>query len=293
MDINQLLVYKLISSQFPQWANLAIRPVETSGWDNRTFHLGDDMLVRLPSAAHYAGQVEKEQEWLPKLAPFLPNKTPVPLGIGEPGENYPWKWSVYRWIEGKTVASSPEIDLCVLAKDLANFLTLLQAVDSKGGPVAGPQNFYRGGPVNVYDSETRQAIRILSDEMNSELVTKIWEIGISQTWSKDPVWVHGDISAGNLLINQNRLDAVIDFGQLCIGDPSCDLVIAWTLFDAESRQVFHDALLPDPGTWARARSWALWKALIVILNASQTNIVEAKQAHRTFDNILAEYVLSH
>lgn len=96
MDINQLLVYKLISSQFPHWANLAIRPVETSGWDNRTFHLGDDMLVRLPSAAHYAGQVEKEQEWLPKLAPFLPNKIPVPLGIGEPGENYPWKWSVYR-----------------------------------------------------------------------------------------------------------------------------------------------------------------------------------------------------
>ncbi|WP_075203073.1 aminoglycoside phosphotransferase family protein [Enterobacter bugandensis] len=293
MDINQLLVYKLISSQFPQWANLTIRPVKTSGWDNRTFHLGDDMLVRLPSAAHYAGQVEKEQEWLPKLAPFLPNKIPVPLGIGTPGENYPWKWSIYRWIKGKTVASSPGIDLCVLAKDLANFLTSLQAVDSKGGPVAGPQNFYRGGSVNVYDSETRQAIRILSDEINSDLVTEIWEAGSSQTWSKESVWVHGDISAGNLIINNNRLDAVIDFGQLCIGDPSCDLVMAWTLFDAESRQVFHDTLLPDPSTWARARSWALWKALIVILNAAQTNIVEANQAHRTFDNILAEYVSSH
>lgn len=105
MDINQLIVYKLISAQFPQWANLTIRPVEMSGWDNRTFHLGDDMLVRLPSATHYAGQVEKEQEWLPKLAPFLPNKIPVPLGMGAPDENYPWKWSIYLWIEGKTVAS--------------------------------------------------------------------------------------------------------------------------------------------------------------------------------------------
>lgn len=156
----------------------------------------------------------------------------------------------------------------MLAKDLANFLTSLQAVDSKGGTVAGPQNFYRGGSVSVYDSETRQAIRILSDEINSEPVTEIWEAGSSQKWSKEPVWVRGDISAGNLIINNTRLDAVIDFGQLRIGDPSCDLVIAWTLFDAESRQIFHDALLPDPDTWARARSWALWKALIVILNAA-------------------------
>lgn len=293
MYINRLLLSELISAQFPQWANLAIWPVETSGWDNRTFHLGNDMLVRLPSAAHYAGQVEKEQEWLPKLAPFLPNKIPVPLGMGSPGENYPWKWSVYRWIEGKTVASSPEVDLCVLAKDLANFLVSLQAVDSKDGPVAGPQNFYRGGSVAVYDSETRQAIRVLSNKVHSGLVTEIWEAGSSQTWSKEPVWVHGDISAGNLLITNNRLDAVIDFGQLCIGDPACDLVIAWTLFDAESRQVFHDALLPDSGTWARARSWALWKALIVMTNAAQTNVVEAKQAYRTFENILAEYGLNH
>ncbi|EEF9710891.1 aminoglycoside phosphotransferase family protein [Salmonella enterica] len=289
MEINQELVYLLISNQFPQWSNLVIRPVEMSGWDNRTFHLGDDKLVRLPSAENYAGQVEKEQEWLPKLAPFLPNKIPVPLGMGTPNENYPWKWSVYRWIEGKTIASSPEVDLCVLAKDLANFLVALQSVDPKGGPVAGPQSFYRGGSVTVYDSETRHAIRVLNNKINPSLVTEIWEAGCVHTWSEEPVWVHGDISAGNLLINNNRLDAVIDFGQLCIGDPACDLVIAWTLFDAESRRVFHDTFLPDPYTWARARSWALWKALIVMLNVEQTNIVEANQAHRTFENILSEY----
>lgn len=292
MEINLELVYQLISAQFPQWSNLIIRPVEMSGWDNRTFHLGDEMLVRLPSASNYADQVEKEQEWLPQLAPFLPNKIPVPLGMGTPDENYPWKWSVYRWIEGETVASSPEVDLCILAKDLANFLVALQSVDPKGGPIAGPQNFYRGGSVTVYDSETRHAIRVLNDKINSSLVTEIWEAGCVKTWSEEPVWVHGDISAGNLLINNNRLNAVIDFGQLCIGDPACDLVIAWTLFDAESRREFHDTLQPDPYTWARARSWALWKALIVMLNSAQTNVVEAKQAHKTFENILSEYGLA-
>ncbi len=293
MNINNELVYELISAQFPQWSNLPIRPVEMSGWDNRTFHLGGDMLVRLPSAAHYACQVEKEQEWLPKLAPFLSQKIPTPLGLGKPTERYPWKWSVYRWIKGKTVVASTEIDLTVLAEDLANFLINFQAIDLKGGPAPGAQNFYRGGSIAVYDSETRQAISALNGKIDSNLVTEIWKSGSSQTWQKEPVWVHGDISAGNLLINNGRLDAVIDFGQLCIGDPACDFVIAWTLFDADSRQVFHDILLPDAQTWARARAWALWKSLIVMLNTNQTNAVEAKQAHRTFENILAEYSLNH
>lgn len=274
-------------------SNLAIRPVKMSGWDNRTFHLGDDMLVRLPSAACYAWQVEKEQEWLPKLAPFLSQKIPTTLGMGKPTEHYPWKWSVYRWIEGKTVFFSPDIDLNVLAEDLANFLLSLQAIDPKGGPVSGAHNFYRGSSVAVYDSETRHAIRALNEKIDSNLVTEIWESGCSQTWQKEPVWAHGDISAGNLLINNRRLDAVIDFGQLCTGDPACDLVIAWTLFDADSRQTFHDALLPDAETWARARAWALWKALIVMLNPDQSNVVEEKQARRTLDNIIAEYSLNH
>lgn len=289
MDINHKLVCQLISSQFPQWRNLVVRPVDKSGWDNRTFHLGADMLVRLPSAAHYANQVEKEQKWLPKLASQVPNKIPVPLAMGMPDENYPWKWSIYRWIEGETVASSPELDLQILAKDLANFLIAFQAIDPKGGPAAGPQNFYRGGPVTVYDSETMQAVIALKDRVDANLVTEIWKLGCSQPWMGQPVWVHGDISAGNLLVNNNRLDAVIDFGQLCIGDPACDLVIAWTLFDSDSRKVFHDVLSPEPGTWARARSWALWKALIVMLKSDQTNAVEANQAHRTLENILDEY----
>ncbi len=92
--IDATLVQRLVANQFPQWKHLSVQPVTNAGWDNRTFHLGEHMLVRMPSAEEYAEQVEKEQRWLPKLASFLPLQIPVPLTMGEPAEDYPWKWSI-------------------------------------------------------------------------------------------------------------------------------------------------------------------------------------------------------
>src|SRR5580765_3868156 len=100
--IDGTLVRRLVATQFPQWRDLAVRKVEPGGWDNITFRLGEQMAIRLPRAADYAVQVEKEHRWLPRLAPLLPLQIPTPLAIGEPGEGYPWHWSVYRWIEGET-----------------------------------------------------------------------------------------------------------------------------------------------------------------------------------------------
>jgi aminoglycoside phosphotransferase (APT) family kinase protein len=150
--INETLVHRLVATQFPQWNNLPVRPVAVSGWDNRTFHLGEQMLVRLPSAAHYAAQVEKEQQWLPILAPLLPLPIPVPLAMGEPAEGYPWKWSIYRWLEGEAATSGNIADLSDFAVSLAQFLTALQRIDATGGPQSGPHSFYRGGALATYDT---------------------------------------------------------------------------------------------------------------------------------------------
>lgn len=251
------------------------------------------MLVRMPSAADYARQVEKEQLWLPKLAPLLPIPISTPLALGKPTDSFPWKWSIYRWLEGKTVASSPVTNLCRFADDLAYFLLALQHINLTGGPLAGEQNFYRGGLLGTYDAETRRAITVLKDKINVNLVTEIWDVGCATTWQGAPVWVHGDVSAGNLLVKEERLTAVIDFGQLGVGDPACDLVIAWTFFEEKSRKVFRDALSLDANTWARGRAWALWKALIVTANLDSTNRVEARQALYTIEHVIADYTLTN
>lgn len=262
IHINVPLVRRLIAAQFPEWADDTIKPVTFSGWDNKTFHLGERMTVRLPTSADYAGQVEKEQYWLPKLAPQLPLPIPTPLAMGKPGCGYLLHWSIYRWLEGNTASLDRINDLGQFAIALAEFLRALQQCDTTGGPVAGPQNFYRGGDLATYDAETRQAIAALDDKIYADATTAVWDLALTSTWQRPPVWVHGDIAIGNLLVNDNgQLSAVIDFGQLGIGDPACDLAIAWTLFTGESREAFHAGLPLDSATWARGRGWALWKAL--------------------------------
>jgi len=171
-----------------------------------------DPLVRLPSASIYAASVEKEQMWLPKLAPFLPLKIPEPLEMGKPAEGYPWKWSIYRWLEGETAASTSIADLCDFAKSLAQFIIALQHIDSKDGPLPGPHSFYRGGALTNYDTETRQAIGVLKNKIDIGAAEELWETALATRWQSSPVWVHGDISAGNLLVQKERLYAVIDFG---------------------------------------------------------------------------------
>jgi aminoglycoside phosphotransferase (APT) family kinase protein len=252
------------------------------------FHLGDQMIVRLPSAAEYAAQVEKEHEWLPKLAPLLPLAIPMPLALGKPTLHYPWKWSVYRWIEGDTATSERIRDLCELASSLAKFLTALQSIDPEGGPPPGPHNFYRGGPLTIYDGETRKAIAGLKGQIDVDAATHVWESALATSWQGRSVWIHGDVSAGNLLLRGGKLSAVIDFGMLGIGDPACDLAIAWSLFAGESRRVFR-ALLPfDAGTWARGRGWALWKAAIVAAGNTKTNALSVGQALSTIHEVLAD-----
>jgi aminoglycoside phosphotransferase (APT) family kinase protein len=261
-QIDVALAKRLIDGQFPQWSELRIAEVEVDGWDNRTFRLGSELTIRLPTGDWYAKQVEKEQRWLPVLAPQLPLPIPVPVARGEPDAGYPYPWSVYRWLEGEIASRATIDDLPGFGAAVARFLAALRRVDAARGPEPGEHNFYRGAPLAVYEAEALQAIETLGSEIPREAVLRAWEDAMSTSWDRDPVWLHGDVAAANLLVRDGRLAAVLDFGSSGIGDPACDVVLAFTFLSGESRERFRAELGVDAGTWSRGRGWALWKALI-------------------------------
>jgi aminoglycoside phosphotransferase (APT) family kinase protein len=284
------LVRRLLLVQFPQWADLSIKPVPSAGTDNALYRLGDDMVVRLPRIHWAVGQVEKEHKWLPRLAPFLPLAIPVPLVKGEPGESYPWHWSVYRWLDGENATIVRIADPRQAAKDLAQFITALQRIDPVGGPPPGEHNSFRGEPLVSRDAETRDAITTLQGTLDADAVTAVWDAAIeSPAWQGPPVWLHGDLQSGNLLIAQGRLRAVIDFGCLGVGDPACDVMAAWMFFSAESRDEFRATLQVDDETWARGRGWALSFGLIALPYYQNTNPILAGIARRAIHEAVVDF----
>jgi aminoglycoside phosphotransferase (APT) family kinase protein len=285
-DVN--LVRRLLEAQQPQWADLSIERVATTGTDNALYRLGDDMVVRLPLRPASIGPVDKEHRWLPALALHLPLAIPVPLAKGEPIDGYPWPWSVYPWFEGDD-ATAARFDRRQAASDLARFIAALQSIDPAGGPQPSTANFGRGAPLAARDRETRQAISASCDLIDTDAVTAAWEEALRlPTWRRPPVWVHGDIASGNLLVRNGRLSAVIDWGALGVGDPACDLIVAWELFDAEAREVLRSELRVDDATWARGRGWALSTAIVALPYYQHTNAFMAAQARHKLAVVLGE-----
>jgi aminoglycoside phosphotransferase (APT) family kinase protein len=283
-------VRRLIASQFPEWAGLPVEPVSNGGWDNRTFHLGDGMLVRMPSAAEYALAVEKEHRWLPALAPQLPLPIPVPLAKGEPGEGYGFCWSVYGWLDGVQASVGGIADPIRFAEDLAGFLSALQRADPAGGPRPGVHNWFRGGTLRTYDGKVQDALTALAGHTDTDLAREIWSAALAARWDGVDRWLHGDIAPGNLLLRDGELVAVIDFGTCGVGDPACDLAVAWTLLSAQGRRVFRERLGVDDTTWARGRGWALWKTLATCASGLGDSDEESAGARRVLDEIFIEYV---
>jgi aminoglycoside phosphotransferase (APT) family kinase protein len=270
VKLDRELVRALLREQFPQWADLAIEPVRRGGWDNRSFRVGADLVARLPSHAAYAAQPPREHRWLPYLAPQLPLPVPAVVALGQPGCGYPWPWSVRRWIEGRALESRG----AQVAASLGRFLAALQAIDAAGGPAPGAHNFHRGGELEAYSGEVRRALVILEGRVAEHAALALWNEAASTRRELPPAWVHGDVAPGNLLERDGRLAAVIDFGNLAVGDPACDLAIAWTWLEGPARDHFRAALAPDEATWLRGRAWALWKALVVAAGMSPTTAVE-------------------
>ena len=285
VEIDASLVRCLLVAQSPQWADLPIEPVQSAGTDNAIYRLGDELAARLPRIPSATGQVEKEHRWLPRLAPLLPLAVSLPLARGRPGEGYPFLWSVSRWLEGETATPERVTDLRQAATDLAGFISALQRIDPTGGPKSS-----RGVPLALRDERTRAAIAALHGKLDTDALTAAWDAALqAPTWHGPPVWTHGDLYDGNLLVEGGRLSAVIDFDVLGVGDPACELIVAWSLFSAETRDVFRAALAVDDATWARGRGWALSVALIALPYYETTNPVMVDNARHRIGEVLADH----
>jgi aminoglycoside phosphotransferase (APT) family kinase protein len=294
--INTALVRRLLARQFPQWAELPISPVPRPGMDNATYRLGADLSVRLPRYAHWAGQVEREHTWLPRIAPHLPLPVSQPVAKGEPALGYPFPWSVYRWLEGETATTEGLADPLRAARELAGFITALQEVDATGGPGPRRSNAFRGVPMGderdslAADARVRPKIRELKGLVDTDAVTAVWEAALAApAWDRPPVWVHGDLATGNLLAVRGRLSAVIDFGTLAVGDPACDLLPAWKFLPGEARGAFREALGVDDATWARGRGWGLAASLPVPGDPYYDDPVRVTTALRHLEAIIADF----
>jgi len=277
------LVQRLVIAQFPQWSDQPIEPVVSSGTDHDIYRMGFALVVRLPRRSWASHQGTFEAEWLPRLAPHLPLTIPTPLALGESACGYPFRWSVHTWLPGRSVDTAP-IDLEDAAVDLAAFAMALRGVATTGAP---PRRFGRRGcPLAEADTTLRDAVRDLGDGIDADAVTRSWEESLAAAaWSRDDVWVHGDLLPGNLLAVDGRLSAVIDFGGLGVGDPSCDLQAGWAMLDHRARSRFRAAVNADDDMWLRGRGWALYQA-ISALAGGWPNPAIADRARHTLRAVL-------
>ncbi|WP_342638511.1 aminoglycoside phosphotransferase family protein [Orientia tsutsugamushi] len=282
------LARKLIAEQFPEYASLTIVDVEKQGHDNRTYRLGEHMLIRMPTAADYALKVPKEQELLLQLAKRLSVSIPAPIKMGKPSTDYPYPFSIYKWLSGKSINLLTLIDQEKeqLAFDLAKFLKELQAITDVEGPEPGQHNWWRGDHVSVYDKGAREQIAELAEIIDASKALALWDQACATRWNKTPVWIHGDFAIGNILMDSEKLSAVIDFGGAAVGDPACDLVIAWTYLSGKARKIFISEMDMDQCTWLRARAWALWKATFELCQIADKNIPEAGLQKRIIDEVV-------
>lgn len=286
--VDEDLVRRLIAGQFPRWADLSVTRLPSGGTVNVMYRLGDDMVVRLPMLAGGAEDVAMEREWLPRLARRLPTPVPEVLGAGEPAEGYPWSWSVLRWLAGENPEAGALCQPVALARDLAGFVAALRSLTLPGAPKA-----YRGGPPALLDAPTRAAIeqlrRIPEEGVDCDGVAAVWEEAVRAPEPEGPpVWLHADLTPGNLLVSGGRLSAVIDFGCMGVGDPACDLFPAWNLLPADARAVFRAELDVDDVTWRRGRGRTLSQALIALPYYRTTNPTMATNARHVIREVLGE-----
>ena len=288
VDVGADDVRRLLASQLPDLADLPIERVPSSGTDNTIYRLGDELVVRLPLIDWAVRQVELEHEWLPKLAPLLPLAVPEPVAVGEPGCGYPWRWSVYRWIEGANPDPAECDGLEALALDLAAFVRALRGVELQAVPRSS-----RGVPLRASDEAIRGAIEQVRHELDADVLLAAWEDSLAAPkWDGAWVPVHGDLSDGNLLVRDGRLRAVIDFSCFGLGDPANDLDVAWDLFSGRSRDRFRTALDADDATWRRARGWAI-KSVYGIPYYERTNPGIVARARRRLGNVIEDWRAEH
>ncbi|GIF67023.1 phosphotransferase [Asanoa ishikariensis] len=290
--ISAELVAKLVAAQFPEWSGRPLTRVTSSGTVNVLFRLGDDLVVRLPRVDWSLGDIETEATWLPWLAPRLPVTIPTPVAAGAPGEGYPWPWAIYRWLPGAVPVEGRLADPLGLAADLAEFVKAMRAVDRVALP-GSPPAAYRGGGHSLLDETARNALDGLGGQLDADTLAaarEAWAADLAvPDYAGPPVWLHADLMPGNLLVDpRGRLTAVIDFGTLGVGDPSCDLIVAWNLLTPEARAAFRAALDVDEPTWRRGRGRSLAMALGSLVYYHETNPPFADNARYVIREVLCD-----
>jgi len=280
LEIDETLARRLLASQFPEWADLALRRVEPRGTVNAIFRLGQELSLRLPRRNGPTTPGSKELDWLPRLAPLLPVEVPVPVAQGRPSDDYPWFWEIHRWVEGETVPVT-EIDAVQAARDLASLVGTLQRIGPDGAPPG------RGIPLAERDPEIRSW---LSRFRGDPRVTAEWERALAAPpWDGAPVWHHGDLDMRNWLVRHGRITGVVDWGAMGVGDPACDVMVAWKLHSPAARDAFRDALPTDEATWERARGWALSQAVAILAYyTTENNPVLVHEAQSWLDLVLSD-----
>ena len=284
IDVPVEMVRRLVDAQFPQWAELPLRPVKSTGTVNALYRLGTDLVVRMCRIPGAADDVGHEHRWLPRLAAYLPVAVPEIVAQGRPGKGYPWTWSVLRWLPGRNPMPGQLANPDAFATDLATFIRAFRTVDLPGGPPA-----YRSGPLTELDEQARTAITQLRHTIDTATASAIWHEALrTPGWNGPPTWVHADLMPGNQLTVNGRLTAVIDFATAGTGDPACDLIVAWLVLPAESRNSFRDAVDVDDATWTRARGRALALSLGGLAYYANLEPTLAANAHYALTQILTD-----
>lgn len=279
-------VRRLLAAQHPEWADLPVSPVAETGTDHALFRLGDDLVVRMPVIGWADGQAASEAVWWPRLAPHLPVTVPVPVALGVPDRDYPFCWSVNPWLPG----SRPDVttDGRQLALDLAAFVVALRGCDAAGAPASTGRGLPLTRPER--DAATRCALRRADERVDAPAALRVWEEAQrAPARDRPPAWLHGDLTAGNLLVVGGRLSAVIDAAPV-VGDPSVELAAAYQLFGTADRAVFREAVGVDDAEWVRARGWAVSIAAMEIAYYRETRPEFAERSVRAIEAVLAEGV---
>ncbi len=285
--IDAALVRRLLAEQLPDVAGRPLREVGR-GTVNAMFRLGDDLAVRLPRTAEWAGDLERERVWLPRLSERISLRVPEPVAEGRPTDEYPLPWAVYRWVDGDQYEDELVADERGAAEDLARFVRELRAGPVEGGPAAGRR------PLAVLDEVTRVAIVEAGDLLDTAAVLAAWDRALeAPVFAGDAVWIHTDLLRPNLLVQGGRLAAVIDFGAVGVGDPAADVIAAWTVFGPTGRERYREALEVDDATWERSRGYALTQAALIVPYYRETNPAFTASALRTIGEVLADLATRH
>jgi aminoglycoside phosphotransferase (APT) family kinase protein len=256
------LVQRLLNDQRYELAALPLQ-VAAEGWDNVTFRLGGDLAVRVPRRRIAADLVVNEQRWLPRLAPALTLRVPAPIHNGVPTDYFPWPWSVVPWIPGTSAMETPLLDS--EAERLGRFLGELHTIRIPGD---APHNPYRGVPLRARRAGTLdrlERLRAASGEIHDlgQLIDRL-ELSTTTPIDTPPVWLHGDLHAKNVISAQGRIAAIIDWGDICVGDPATDLAAIWNLFEPQTHAGFWEAYGdPSLSTRLRASAWAITFGLML------------------------------